>query len=252
MAGTSVDLHFLPGDPAHDILTLFLDGGEHSPAAIAALTRHGLAESTLCTAELVNLGLLDDRQPDYFRPGIALRLNAGGSGGDGPGQPDVLSELVAITGGCARIGALHGAGISYVQASIVPGRTGRSRRISFGSAGLERTHQSALGQVLLAYAGHGVTDELRKQISVPGGSAVTFDPDELEMSLSVVQLSGVAMTRGEPPSLDVAVPVFGPAGEVEIALQISASGFQDADASALDSLRSIAKRLSRLRNELPG
>jgi len=59
------------------------------------------------------------------------------------------------------------------------------------------------------------------------------------------------MTRGEPPTLDVAVPVFGPAGEVELALQISASGFQDADASALEPLGNIAKRLSRSRNELP-
>jgi len=245
VAGTSVDLHFQPGDPAHDILTLFLDGGEHSASSIAGLTGLGLAESNGWAAELTSLRLLDEEQPGCYRPGVALRLNAGWPDPGGLSQ-DVLTELAAITGGCARIGVLHGAGISYVQTSVVQGMPGRSRGISFGSAGLEQAHRSALGQVLLAFSPTGITDELVHQVP-----AVTFDRDELEMSLSMVQLSGVAMTRSEPPRLDVAVPVFGPAGEVEIALQISASGFGDADASALDPLRNLARRLSGLRDELP-
>jgi DNA-binding IclR family transcriptional regulator len=252
VAGTSVDFHFQPGDPAHDILSLFLDGGEQAATAIAELTGLGSAESSRWAAELASLRLLDDAQPDHFRPGVALRLNAGWSEGGPSGQPDVLSELVAITGGCAWIGAIHRSGISYLRASVVQGMAGNSRRISFGSAGPEPAHQAALGQVLLAYAQDGVTDELLAKIPAGGGADATFDRDELELSLSVVKLSGVAMTRGEPPTLEVAVPVFGPDGQVETALQISASGFSSADAAALDRLRGIALRLSRTRDELPG
>ena len=85
----------------------------------------------------------------------------------------------------------------------------------------------------------------------PAAQTPHSNREELELSLSVVKLSGVAMTRGEPPTLEVAVPVFGPDGQVETALQISASGFRDADAATLDRLRAIAIRLSRTRDELP-
>lgn len=248
MAGTSVDFHFQPGDPAHDILTLFLDGGEHSAAAVAKLTGLGVAESSRWAAQLSSLGLLDDAQPGRYRPGVALRLNAGWSEGGLSGQPDVLSELMTITGGCARIGAIHRSGISYLDASVVQGMAGKSRQIGFGSAGSERAYRAALGQVLLAYAGH---DELLAKIAAGGGADPTFDRAELELSLSVVKLSGVAMTRGEPPTLDVAVPVFGPDGRVQTALQISANGFRSVDAAALDLLRGIAIRLSQTRDELP-
>jgi len=251
VAGTSVDFHFQPGDPAHDILTLFLDGGEHAVAAVAELTGLGVAESSRRAAELTSLGLLDDAEPGHYRPGVALRLNAGWSDGGFSGQPDVLSELVTITGGCARIGAIHRSGISYLDASVVQGMAGKSRRISFGSAGSERALQAAFGQVLLAYAGDGRHDELLAKIAADGGANPTFDRAELELSLSVVKLSGVAMTRGEPPTLDVAVPVFGPDGQVQTALQISANGFRSVDAAALDRLRAIAIRLSRMRDELP-
>jgi DNA-binding IclR family transcriptional regulator len=251
VAGTSVDFHFEPGDPAHDILNLFLDGGEHSAAAIAKLTGLGLAECAQRSAEFTTVRLLDDERPGCYRPGVALRLNAGWSDGGGPGQPDVLTELAEITGGRARIGTLHGSGISYLEVSANQGTVGKTRRVSFGSSGPERAHRAALGQVLLAYAGDGVADQLLAGIPAGGGPDAIFDRDELDLSLSVVKLSGVAMTRGEPPTLEVAVPVFGPDGQVETALQISASGFQDADAAALDQLRGIAVRLSRTRDELP-
>jgi DNA-binding IclR family transcriptional regulator len=251
VAGTSVDLHFQPGDPAHHILSLFLDGGEHSATAIAGLTGLGVAESTRWADQLTKIRLLDDAQPGFYRPGVAMRLNACWSDGDGSGKPDVLSELAAITGGPARIGTLHGSGVSYLQTSVAPGMVGRSRRISFGSAGPRGAHQFALGQVLLAYGRDGAADELLAKIPASKDQYGADDPNELHLSLAVVKLSGVAMTRSQPPMLEIAVPVFGPDGRVENALQISAGGFQNADALALDQLRDIASGLSMTRDELP-
>ena len=251
MAGTSVDLHFQPGDPAHDILSLFLDGGEYSVRAIAGLTGLEVAESSRWASQLAQIGLLDNAQPGDYRPGAAMRLNADRSHADGSGKPDVLSELAAITGGPARIGTLHGSGVSYLQTWVARGMAGGSRRISFGSAGPRRAHQFALGQVLLAYGRDGAAGELPAKIPAGQDPDAAVDPNELQLSLSVVKLSGVAMTRSQPPTLEIAVPVFGPAGQVETALQISAGGFQDADALALDQLRGIASGLSRTRDELP-
>jgi DNA-binding IclR family transcriptional regulator len=251
VARTSVDLHFQPGDPAHAMLTLFLDGGEHSVSAIADFTGLGVVECTRRADELKNIRLLDDAQPGYYRAGIALRLNAGWFDGDGSSKPDVLSELAAITGGSAWIGTLHGSGVSFLQIPLALGMAGQSRRIGFGSIGPECAHQLALGQVLLAYAGNGAADELLAKIPAGGDQDGTVDPNELQLSLSVVRLSGVAMTRSQPPTLEIAVPVFGPEGQVQTALQISAGGFQSADGSALEQLRRIASGLSRTRDELP-
>ena len=110
--------------------------------------------------------------------------------------------------------------------------------------------RSALGQVLLAQLPNDVVSEALAR-KLAAGMPPAIDRAELDVALSVARLSGVAITRGEAATLDVAVPVVEPTGRVAIGLEISVPGFADANGRVLDSLRAIADRLSQSRAE-PG
>ena len=59
MAGTSVDLTFRPGDPAFQILTLFLEPAQHSVPDLARLTGLAPTATARWADVLARLRLLD-------------------------------------------------------------------------------------------------------------------------------------------------------------------------------------------------
>jgi len=144
-----------------------------------------------------------------------------------------------VTGCPARIGSLRPYGVVYWESAPEAATT------LIRSAGSGAAHQTAVGQVILALSTDIADDDLtgrgRRNRRSDGGITC----GEIEQALSLIRLSGVAITRNPPPNrrLSVAVPVTDAGGGVDAGLELDVEGFDQVE-SVLGDLQAASRRLS--------
>jgi DNA-binding IclR family transcriptional regulator len=130
----------------------------------------------------------------------------------------VLEDLAAATRKRARLGVLRNLHVSYIEK--LPGSRPAT---SFSSAATLPAYPTALGRALLAFSPASALETIIKKGLRPYTAYTMTSPDRLRRALAVTRLTRVAVTRGEFEDgvCGVAMPVFGPGGEVAAAIELA-------------------------------
>jgi DNA-binding IclR family transcriptional regulator len=222
MAGNSTESGRSVTSKITSILMTFTEGSVHSLTEIARLAGLPVSTTHRLTAELASWRLLERTDDGQYRVGLPLRMI--GAGGTTPPSvseraPWVLEDLSTATRSRARLGVLAGTAVSYIEKH--PGHRPVS---SFCPAATVPAHPTALGRALMAFS----STELVEAVLTSGLRSYTphtiTTPDRFRRALTVTRLTRVAVTRWEfePGVSGVAMPVFGPGGDVVAAIELAA------------------------------
>jgi DNA-binding IclR family transcriptional regulator len=188
-----------------------LPGQDRRAAKLAGLpisTAHRLA------TELTSWRLLERTAAGLYRAGLPLRT-IGARNACPPSvaerAPYVLEDLAAATHSRARLGLMTDLHVSYIEK-----HPGRKPATTFAAAATLPSHATALGRALLAYGPKSTVDLVIASGLRPYTSTTVTAPDRLRRALAVVRLTGVAVTPRElePRTCAIAMPVFGPGGQI--------------------------------------
>ena len=116
-----------------------------------------------------------------------------------------------------RLGVIDSLQVLYVE------KVYRGRPLSeFSAAATLPAHATALGKALLAFSSPETVDHVIRHGLRSYTASTVATAARLRHALKVTRLRGMAVARGElrPGHCAVAVPVFGPAGEVAAALEV--------------------------------
>jgi len=117
----------------------------------------------------------------------------------------------------------------------------------FSQAATLPTHPTALGRVLLAFSVPGAVEmTIMRGLQAYTPHTVTA-PDRFRRALAVTRLTRMAVVRWEfePDACGVAVPVFGPGGDVVAALELALVNPGRDLHPAITALRIASRSLSR-------
>ena len=192
----------------------FTQGSVHSLTEIARLAGLPVSTTHRLTAELASWRLLERTECGHYRVGLPLRMI--GAGGVTPPSvaeraPWVLEDLAAATRSRARLGVLAGTEVAYIEKQ--PGHRPVS---SFCPTAMLPAHPLALGRALLAFSSLDTVDAVIAGGLRPYTRQTITSPDRFRRALTVTRLTRVAVTRWEFEHgvSGVAMPVFGPGGDV--------------------------------------
>lgn len=249
MAGNSTEAGRSVTSKITSILMTFTEGSEHSLTEIADRAELPISTAHRLAAELTSWRLLERTAEGLYRAGMPLRMICSGA----PRWPSIqergpciVEDLAAATGSRARLGVLHELDVAYIEKS-----PGHRPVTAFSAAATLPVHPTALGRALLAFALPGVVEmTIIRGLRSYTGHTVT-SPDRFRRALAITRLSGVAVTRYEleEQACTVAVPVFGPAGGVVAALELTiddlgAGSLQPALSGLTIASRSLARELA--------
>ena len=222
MAGNSTESGRSVTSKITSILMTFTEGSVHSLTEIARLAGLPVSTTHRLTAELASWRLLERTDSGHYRVGLPLRMI--GAGGTTPPSvteraPWVLEDLATATRSRARLGVLIGTDVSYIEK--YPGHRPVS---SFCPAATLPAHPTALGRALLAFSPPDVLDAVLTAGLRPYTPHTITVPDRLRRAITVTRLTRVAVTRWEFEAgvSGVAMPVFGPGGDVVAAIELAA------------------------------
>jgi DNA-binding IclR family transcriptional regulator len=204
------------------ILTVFTGGGVHSLTEIARLAGLPISTAHRLTCELAAWRLLERTGDGFYRVGLPLRM----IGADEPCAatlqergPWVLEDLTAATRRHARLGVLQELEVAYIEK-----RPGGHRPVSaFTPAATLPVHPTAVGRALLAFSPAGTVEMVIARGLRPYTAHTITAPDRFRRTLAVTRLTQVAVSRWElePGVSTIAMPVFGPGGQVVAAIEVS-------------------------------
>jgi IclR family acetate operon transcriptional repressor len=198
------------------ILNTFTDSDDHS---LTEVVRHtGLPTSTAhrLICQLVERRLLERDEQGSYRISLSLRMicPAGGV----PGAVDdravtALSDLASATECPVRLGVLSGYQVIYIE-KLSPADTAAD----FAQYALPAC-SSALGHVLLAYS-YDLTELLIAEATAGLGPPLPTAPEKFRAMLAMTRITRVAIKPcgGSAEQYCMAMPVFGPGGEIVAAL----------------------------------
>ena len=153
-----------------------------------------------------------------------------------------IEDLSAATTSDVRLGVIDGLRVLYVEKAY-----GGRPLSEFSTAATLPAHATALGKALLAFSApetvdHVIRHGLRTYTASTVATAVRF-----RHALKVTRLRGMAFASGElrPGHCAVAVPVFGPAGEVAAALEVRLRDVRSEMPGTVPALLVAARGLSR-------
>ena len=245
MAGNSTESGRSVTSKITSILMTFTQGSVHSLTEIARLAGLPVSTTHRLTAELASWRLLERTECGHYRVGLPLRMI--GAGGVTPPSvaeraPWVLEDLAAATRSRARLGVLAGTQVAYIEKQ--PGHRPVS---SFCPTAMLPAHPLALGRALLAFSSVDAVDSV-----INGGlraytrQTITA-PDRFRRALTVTRLTRVAVTRWEFEHgvSGVAMPVFGPGGDVVAAIELAAADLGRELPSMTAALAVASRSLSR-------
>jgi DNA-binding IclR family transcriptional regulator len=154
----------------------------------------------------------------------------------------VLEDLAAATRNRARLGVLAGLDVAYIEKQ--PGHRPVS---TFSAAATLPTHPTALGRALLAFSGPEVVEATLARGLRPYTPHTTTSPDRLRRALGVTRLTRVAVTRWELEAgvSGVAMPVFGPGGDVVAAIELAVTDLGRELQPVMAALAVASRSLSR-------
>ena len=221
MAGNSTECGRSVTSKITSILLTFTEGSVHSLTEIARLAGLPVSTAHRLTSELASWRLLERTDDGQYRVGLPLRM----LGTDGAVTPTVaerapwvLEDLTAATHNRARLGVLAGLEIAYIEKQ--PGHLPVS---TFCAAATLPAHPTALGRALLAFSGADLVEAtVGRGLRAYTPHTVT-SPDAFRRALGVTRLTRLAVTRWELEAgvCGVAMPVFGPGGNVVAAIELS-------------------------------
>lgn len=245
MAGNSTESGRSVTSKITSILLTFTEGSEHSLTEIARLAGLPVSTAHRLTAELASWRLLERTCDGRYRAGLPLRM-IGTVDASPPSlaerAPCVLEDLAAATKCRARLGVLRDFEVAYIQ-KLPDGQPSTS----FTSAATLPVHATALGRVLLAFAPSRTVEMTILGGLRPFTPHTVTSPDRFRRALAVTRLSRVAVTRWELEAglCGVAVPVFGPGGEVVAALELAVRDLGTDLKPVIGPLSIAARSLSR-------
>jgi DNA-binding IclR family transcriptional regulator len=156
--------------------------------------------------------------------------------------PCVLEDLSRVTRCRVRLGVLQDLEVAYIEKQ--PGLRPVS---SFMPAATLPVHPTALGRALLAFAPASIVEmTILRGLKSYTPHTVTA-PDRFRRALAVIRVTRVAVTRFEleASTCGVAVPVFGPGGEVVAAIEVTVPDLGREMQPVMASLTIAARSLSR-------
>ena len=132
--------------------------------------------------------------------------------------PCVLEDLSAATKSRARLGVLHELDVAYIEK-----QPGPRPATAFSPAATLPAHPTALGRALLAFSPARTVEMTIMRGLRPYTTHTVTSPDRFRRALAVTRLTRVAVTRWELEAgvCGVAMPVFGPGGEVVAAIELA-------------------------------
>jgi DNA-binding IclR family transcriptional regulator len=226
------------------ILMTFTEGSEHSLTEIAHLAGLPISTAHRLTSELTTRRLLERTEDGLYRAGLPLRM-IGTTKSCVPRlqerAPCLLKDLATVTRSRARLGVLREFEVAYIEK--VPGS---SPVTTFSPTATLPAHPTALGRALLAFCPASTVEMAITRGLRPYTTHTVTSPDLFRQALADTRLTRVAITRRELESTcTVAMPIFGPGGEVIAALEL-ALGDPGHELRAMVATLSIASRsLSR-------
>jgi DNA-binding IclR family transcriptional regulator len=248
MAGNSTESGRSVTSKITSILMTFTEGSVHSLTEIARLAGLPVSTAHRLTSELASWRLLDRTDDGLYRVGLPLRMLGTGDAA-APSvverAPWVLDDLAGATRSRARLGVLAGLEVAYLEKQ--PGPRPVS---SFSPAATLPAHATALGRALLAFSDTEVVDAvLTRGLRAYTPHTVT-SPDRFRRALAVTRLTRVAVTRWELEQgvSGVAMPVFGPGGDVVAAIELAVADLsrelQPVTAALAVASRSLSRELA--------
>lgn len=221
MAGNSTEAGRSVTSKITAILMTFTEGSEHSLTEIARLAALPISTAHRLTSELASWRLLERTEDGSYRAGLPLRAIGAADGAPPSLQeraPCVVEDLVLCTGSRARLGVLRELEVAYIEK--VPGLRPVT---SFTPAATLPAHPTALGRALLAFAPAATVELTIMRGLRPFTPHTVTSPDRFRRALAVTRLTRVAVTRWElePGVCGVAMPVFGPGGQVVAAIELA-------------------------------
>jgi DNA-binding IclR family transcriptional regulator len=227
------------------ILLTFTEGSEHSLTEIARLAGLPISTAHRLTSELASWRLLERTEDGQYRAGLPLRM-IGTVDACPPSiaerAPAVLEDLAGATKCRARLGVLHELEVAYIEKQ--PGSRPAS---AFSSAARLPSHPTALGRALLAFSPPRTVEMTILRGLRPYTQHTVTSPDRFRRALAVTRLSRVAVTRWELEAgiCGVAMPVFGPGGEVVAAIELAVGDLKQQLRPVMAALAIASRSLSR-------
>jgi DNA-binding IclR family transcriptional regulator len=247
MAGNSTESGRSVTSKITSILMTFTEGSEHSLSEIARLAGLPISTAHRLASELASWRLLERTDGGHYRAGLPLRMIGTGDAcapSIAERAPCVLEDLAAATRRRARLGVLQELEVAYIEKQPGP------RPVSaFGPAATLPAHPTALGRALLAFSPAGVVEMTIMRGLRPFTQHTVTSPDRFRRALAVTRLTRVAVTRWEleAGTCAVAMPVFGPGGEVVAAIELTVGDLskelQPVMAALSIATRSLAREL---------
>ena len=240
MAGNSTESGRSVTSKITSILMTFTEGSVHSLTEIARLAGLPVSTAHRLTSELASWRLLDRTDDGLYRVGLPLRML-----GTGDLKDQLRGQGKDATRSRARLGVLAGPEVAYLEKQ--PGPRPVS---SFSPAATLPAHATALGRALLAFSDAEVVDAvLTRGLRAYTPHTVT-SPDRFRRALAVTRLTRVAVTRWELEQgvSGVAMPVFGPGGDVVAAIELAVADLsrelQPVTAALAVASRSLSRELA--------
>jgi len=245
MAGNSTESGRSVTSKITSILMTFTEGNEHSLTEIARLAGLPISTAHRLTSELASWRLLERTEDGLYRAGLPLRMIGTGEACAPSLQeraPCVLEDLAAATRSRARLGVLRELEVAYIEKEPGPGPV-----TAFSAAATLPAHPTALGRALLAFCPASTVEMAIMRGLRPYTAHTVTSPDRFRRALAVTRLTRVAVTRREleATSCGVAMPVFGPGGEVVAAIELAVRDLGHELQPVLATLSIASRSLSR-------
>ena len=245
MAGNSAESGRSVTSKITSILLTFTEGSEHSLTEIARLAGLPISTAHRLTSELASWRLLERTEDGQYRAGLPLRM-IGTVDACPPSiaerAPAVLEDLAGATKSRARLGVLHELEVAYIEK-----QQGSRPASAFSSAARLPCHPTALGRALLAFSPARTVEMTILRGLRPYTRHTVTSPDRFRRALAVTRLSRVAVTRWELEAgvCGVAMPVFGPGGEVVAAIELAVGDLKQQLQPVMAALAIASRSLSR-------
>ena len=245
MAGNSTEAGRSVTNKITSILMTFTEGSAHTLTEISQLAGLPISTAHRLTSELAAWRLLERTPDGRYRAGLPLRMMGAGDACRPELRergPCVLEDLSRVTRCRARLGVLQEFEVAYIEKQPGP------RPVSgFMPAATLPLHPTALGRALLAFAPASIIEmTILRGLRAYTPHTVTA-PDRFRRALAVVRMTRVAVTRFEleATTCGVAVPVFGPGGELVAALELTVPDLGRELQPVMAALSIAARSLSR-------
>jgi DNA-binding IclR family transcriptional regulator len=245
MAGNSTESGRSVTSKITSILMTFTEGSVHSLTEIARLAGLPVSTAHRLTSELASWRLLERLDDGQYRVGLPLRMiGTGGAAAPNVAEraPWVLEDLAGATRSRARLGVLAGLDVAYIEKQ--PGHRPVS---SFSAAATLPAHPTALGRALLAFSPAELVEATICRGLRPYTAHTITSADRFRRALGVTRLTRVAVTRWELEAgvSGVAMPVFGPGGDVVAAIELAVADLGRELQPVMAALSVASRSLSR-------